>query len=515
MRFTPFAVALTLALAPLAAFADDLEALARAIDEHPEDAKAYDAYARAAISAKRFDDAIRRLKVGVARIADYSEGYYKLAYAYRQKKEWADAADYYRRYIALNPSKSDPYFGLGASLAGLGDTKGAVAAYDRYVALEKSPQKQRFIDQARAEAAKLDPSRTPPGAGAPAGSPGGAPTPAAPAAPPTAGTAPAARGEAPQLRAAAERLRGEGKLDEAVAAYEKAIAADRGNIELYNDLGNVHFGLKRYGEAARAFEEATRRDGNYALGWYNLAHALRKADRKGEAVSAYRQYIKLRPEDPDPYYGLGQTLKGMGDVRGAIDAFRRYISMEKRPDEQRWVDKARTELEALESMDPGGPGRPRPSGRAAPPSGSEERPMPRAAARSRELDRELERDGLLPLSGDLYDPFAGEPPLPASARLRDLKDPFRDDAPVAPRRYGRSQGRRLAEYGVALAAYRRALARHLEELTVQYERGVAYLLADDAAAAQRTWDQVGLADVSLDDARRAVERLRATVAAQR
>ena len=67
-------------------------------------------------------------------------------------------------------------------------------------------------------------------------------------------------------------------------------------------------------------------------------------------MNAYRPYMQLEPDDPDPYYGLGQTLKALGDVPGAIEAFRKYVAMEKRPEEQRWVDKARAELEALEAM---------------------------------------------------------------------------------------------------------------------------------------------------------------------
>src|SRR5215468_6912385 len=113
MRASYFALPLALAFLTAPARADELDGLAAAIEQHPDDSKTYDAYALAAFKAKRFDDAIRKLKVGVARIPDYGEGYYKLAFAYRQKKEWADAADYYRRYIALNPTKTDPYFGLG------------------------------------------------------------------------------------------------------------------------------------------------------------------------------------------------------------------------------------------------------------------------------------------------------------------------------------------------------------------------------------------------------------------
>jgi tetratricopeptide (TPR) repeat protein len=185
-----------------AAGADEIDELAKAVDRSPDDPKAYDAFAMAAFKAKRFDDAIRKLKVGVARIPEYSEGYYKLAYAYRQKKEWADAADYYRRYTTLNPSRTDTFFGLGASLQGLGDTRGAIAAYDKYISLEKDPAKQRFVDSARAELAKLDPARAP--------KPGPTfgvimPAPVDPyrAAPPPAGPP---RSDAPALRAQAEDL---------------------------------------------------------------------------------------------------------------------------------------------------------------------------------------------------------------------------------------------------------------------------------------------------------------------
>jgi predicted Zn-dependent protease len=73
--------------------ADDLDALARAVDEHPDDAAACDAYAKAALKANRYDEAIKRLKIGVARNPDYAQGFYWLAVAYRTKKEWADAAD--------------------------------------------------------------------------------------------------------------------------------------------------------------------------------------------------------------------------------------------------------------------------------------------------------------------------------------------------------------------------------------------------------------------------------------
>jgi tetratricopeptide (TPR) repeat protein len=487
------AVAASTFVAPAPSLADELETLAHAAESNPDDANAVDVYATAALKQKRYDEAIRHLKVAVARLPEYTEGYYKLAFAYRQKREWADAADYYRRYVGVNPARTDTYFGLGAALQGLGDKKGAVAAYEKYVALEKSPAKQRFVDEARAELARLEPGR-----GDGLVDPSGA----------HAATPPA--GNAAALRAEADGLRGQSRFADAAAAYQRALGADRDNLELYNDLGNCYFALKQYNDAAKAFSDATARDGNYALGWYNLAHALRKGERPREAADAYRQYIRLKPDDPDPYYGLGQTLKALGDVPGAITAFRKYVGMERRPDEQKWVEKARAELQALEAMQRGG------NSSAAAARIDERSLLEDATARER-LDRELRRDAVLPPSDDdlrLMDPFQ-------HAYIRELKDPFRDgDEIIDPFDKERviatnvvapalaPTAEKLRQYGVALAAYRRALARHAEDVTAHFERGVASALAANNASTLKAWNNISFDDPDLTAARTSVERIR-------
>lgn len=469
--------------------AQDLGALEKAIEQNPDDKAAYDAYALAAFKQKKWDDAIRRLKVGVARIPDYGDGYYKLAYAYRQKKEWADAADYYRRVIAIDPKNTNVYFGLAASLQGLGDRKGAIAAYERYISLEKAPDKQRFVDQAKAEIGKLDPSR------APAPPPAQVATPA-PTPPPAARPEP--KGDPVKLRAQGEQLRKDGKLEEAADAFRRAVEASPANVDLYNELGNVYFALKRYDAAAKAFQDATSRDPNYALGWYNLAHALRKGDRKQEAVQAYRSYMRLKPDDPDPYYGLGQTLKAMGDVAGAIEAFRKYVAMEKRSEEQRWVEKARAELEALEALQRTSGGR-SPAGHGSGKIQEKGAGDDLAGSASERLERELERDRLQPFGDGIVDPFAREP------SFRELRDPFDEAAPS-----GETQ--RLRDYGRAIEGFRRALVRHAEDVTVRYQRGVAFALAADARSALKAWSSLPLVDARVESARKSVERARKLVA---
>jgi len=63
-----FVLALLTAVTP--AHADELDTLAQAIEQSPDDARTYDAYATAALKQKRWDDAIHKLKIAVARIPE-------------------------------------------------------------------------------------------------------------------------------------------------------------------------------------------------------------------------------------------------------------------------------------------------------------------------------------------------------------------------------------------------------------------------------------------------------------
>jgi tetratricopeptide (TPR) repeat protein len=470
------------------AFADDeLDTAAKAIDASPDDFHVYEAYGIMALNKSKFDLAIAKLKIGVARIPEFKNGYYLLAYAARKKEAWADAADYYRRCIEIKQKENESYFGLGMSLAGLGDKKGAIGAFKKYVAQEKRPNMQRFIDEANLQLAKLEPSANPPAAVADAGS----------------------------LRAAADALRNDKKFDEAAVAYRKAIEADKNNLDLYNDLGNVYFALKRYNDAAAAFKDAVGKDPSYALGWYNLGHALRKGDRKGEAVDAIRHYIKLKPEDPDPYYGLGQTLKLLGDVPGAIAAFHKYVDMEKRPDEQKWVEKARVELGAMEaSQKP-----------AVSPVSSGKVTDEKSTLDWAPVDSHDEGNEPHHLRGlrDLHDPFESNPaPAPSTGGPLEhdgLIDPFMKHQPepsiapsLSPEPVSPVGTGRVREYGKAISAYRRALAQHAEEVNVRYERGVQSALAGRSREAVAAWNTIALDDTRVVAARRSIEQLRKNVA---
>ncbi|MGZ3428659.1 MAG: hypothetical protein ACXVCV_18530, partial [Polyangia bacterium] len=129
------------------------------------------------------------------------------------------------------------------------------------------------------------------------------------------------------------------------------------------------------------------------------------------------------------------------------------------------------------------------------------------------LDQELRRDAVLPPSDDdmrLIDPFS-------NGRLRDLKDPFRrGDEIVNPFESAPSASvERLRQYGAALAAYRRALARHAEDVSLRFERGVASALAANSTSALKQWNTVPLEDPEVTSARQSVERIRTQLISRR
>src|SRR5947208_765247 len=89
------------------AAAQQLDERVKAIEANPNDEKGYEEYALAAIGLARFDDAIAVLQIGIAHLPAFPRGCYLMAVAYRGKHAWAEAAGYYRVFLALRPDGAD------------------------------------------------------------------------------------------------------------------------------------------------------------------------------------------------------------------------------------------------------------------------------------------------------------------------------------------------------------------------------------------------------------------------
>ena len=95
------------------------------------------------------------------------------------------------------------------------------------------------------------------------------------------------------------------KLDEAIAAYRKAIELDPKLAWAHNNLG---IALARPGEAGRghrAYQKAIELDPNHAGSTNNLGNALRDQKKLDEAIAAYRKAIELDPKYAHAHSNLG------------------------------------------------------------------------------------------------------------------------------------------------------------------------------------------------------------------
>jgi tetratricopeptide (TPR) repeat protein len=287
------------------------------------------------LNAKKLAEAADKFEAAVAADPGYASAWYSLAVARRRMNQCAGAIAAYRRYAALEPDKSEPYYGLGLCLRETGDRPGAIEALKHYVAIEKQPASQRWVENARNILVELGATA----AAAP-------PPPAAAQAKPTAAK-PAVPASTGNPFAEAQGLRERGHLDEAIAKYQQAIAADPKHLAARAALGELLLKIHRDDEAIEVFRAALDKNPAYPLALYDLAFALRVRDRPAEAVDAYQRYTKLRPNDPDAYYGLGRALQHLGRKADARKAYQTYVALEKRPGEKRWVQSAETQLRAL------------------------------------------------------------------------------------------------------------------------------------------------------------------------
>jgi tetratricopeptide (TPR) repeat protein len=309
---------------------------------------------QALADAKKFAEASEQFDAVTKAEPDFAGGWYALAAARRRAKQCDLAIPAYRRYAQMSPNEAEPYYGLGLCLKEAGQLASASQALRRYVDLvdlKERPSAQKWVDHAKGVIEEIGngvdapkqapvqvkppaPSVTAPVGAAPAGSVARAPE----AAPTGAAAAPYAK---------AMQLRDTGHVEEAIAAFKEAIAAEPQSRIARLALGELLLKIRRDSDAIEVFRGALREAPDSALAWYELAFAFRVRGRLPEAVDAYEHYIKLKPTDPDPYYGLARSLQKLGKKDEARKAYQTYVSLEKRPSEQKWIDAAQSELRAL------------------------------------------------------------------------------------------------------------------------------------------------------------------------
>ena len=117
-------------------------------------------------------------------------------------------------------------------------------------------------------------------------------------------------------------------LEEAVAAYSRAIELDPEFGVTYINLGRALHAQKKHAQAIAAYRRAIELEPEVALGYINLASSLSIQDQHADAVAACERAIELQPDLAFGHYTLGTTLFYQGDRVGAVAACRRAIELD-------------------------------------------------------------------------------------------------------------------------------------------------------------------------------------------
>ncbi len=123
-------------------------------------------------------------------------------------------------------------------------------------------------------------------------------------------------------------LLGEGKREEAIAHFLKAVEIKPNYAMAYNNLGIALQLEGRASEALSYYWKAVTIKSDYGDAFYNLGTLFESLGNLDKALAAYRQAVVLKPASAPVNNNFGVALAKKGDTEAAIAAFRRALRLD-------------------------------------------------------------------------------------------------------------------------------------------------------------------------------------------
>jgi tetratricopeptide (TPR) repeat protein len=112
-----------------------------------------------------------------------------------------------------------------------------------------------------------------------------------------------------------------GRREEAIAAYERAIALRDDYSDARSDLGGLLLAANRQTEAAEQFRLTLESDPDNTYALYNLGLMFQMQGDADRAVEQYRRALAIAPNDAETHNNLGQILAGQGQWEEAATEY--------------------------------------------------------------------------------------------------------------------------------------------------------------------------------------------------
>jgi tetratricopeptide (TPR) repeat protein len=122
----------------------------------------------------------------------------------------------------------------------------------------------------------------------------------------------------------------DGRIDEAVASYRRALEIERDYYHAQFNLGLAFADRRQYDEALGCFERAARLHPGRAEPRYRTASVLSAQGRDELAIAELQRAVEIDPDFPEARNDLGNALLGRGLAEEGIRQLRRAVEL--RPD---------------------------------------------------------------------------------------------------------------------------------------------------------------------------------------
>ena len=127
-------------------------------------------------------------------------------------------------------------------------------------------------------------------------------------------------------------------LEEAAAAYRKALEFDPYLVAALINLANVHYGRDELAEAQALYERAIALEPDFFEAHFNLGNIYHDLALFAEAQACYGEALRLNPTYADAHFYLAVTYEKMGLSLEARPHWLAYQQLE--PDGE-WVELAK------------------------------------------------------------------------------------------------------------------------------------------------------------------------------
>jgi tetratricopeptide (TPR) repeat protein len=134
-------------------------------------------------------------------------------------------------------------------------------------------------------------------------------------------------GQPALLRLRGYVLQGLGRNAEAAACYEKVVAADPRDFEIWNNLGNARRENGDLDGAAAALERARALRPDLPAVHFNLGLGLSQAGRLEEGVAAFAEALRRGPQTPEALFEMGKALRLLGRHEEALASLDRAAAL--------------------------------------------------------------------------------------------------------------------------------------------------------------------------------------------